>query len=187
MPALTLTHPEATPAQLKAALASTKERRISLRLLALTKLQEGKSVSAIAEFFGVHRTMIPAWVKRVNAKGLDGLADRSGRGRRHRLTDEQRAALRKVLAHPPTDAKLTGTLWTGKLLKQYIEREYSVTYGAGLTAMYRLLRQLGFTLQRPAKRYRGANPDKQAEFQAVVKKNLGHGQERAGYRGAGRG
>ncbi len=171
MPALALTHPEATPAQLHAALASTKEHRKQFRLLALLKLHEGKPISAIAEFFGVHRNTIPEWVKRVNAEGLVGLDEKPGRGRPARLTNEQRATIRDHLQRPPTDYGLTGNLWTGKLLKEHIATEFDVHYQ--LAAMYLLFKELGFTLQRPTKRYLGANPDKQAEFKAVVKKNLG--------------
>jgi len=171
MPALTLTHPEATSTQLKAALASTHERRKSLRLLALVNLQEGKSVSAIAEFFGVHRTTIPEWVQRVNAEGLAGLDEKPGRGRKSRLTDDQRTQLTADLKQSPHTFGFAGTLWTGKLLREHIATKFKVQYRLAL--MYLLFRELGFTLQRPAKQYLGSNPAKQAEFQAVVKKNLG--------------
>lgn len=170
MPALTLTHPEATPTQLKAALASTKEHRKQLRLLALLKLQEGKKISAIAEFFGVHRTTVPEWIKRVNAEGLAGLDERSGRGRPARLTNDQRVALRDQLQSPPSKYGLTGNLWTGKLLRDHIAAEFGVHYQ--LAAMYLLFKELGFTLQRPTKQHLGANPEQQAEFKALVKKNL---------------
>lgn len=174
MPALTLTHPEATSAQLKAALASTQERRKSLRLLALVNLQEGKSVSAIAEFFGVHRTTIHEWVKRVNVVGLVGLDEHPGRGRKSRLTDDQRMQLTADLQQSPRQFGFAGTLWTGKLLREHIATTFKVQYQLAL--MYLLFKELGFTLQRPAKKYLGSNPNKQTEFQAVVKKNLGHGQ-----------
>ena len=74
------------------------------------------------------------------------------------------AALRKR----PEDVGLTGTLWDGKTLSAYLERQFEVDLG--VRQCQRLFRQLGFRLRKPRPVLSHGDPT----LQAAYKKNSGH-------------
>jgi transposase len=54
---------------------------------------DGLAVPAIAAETGRHENTVRRWLHRFNAAGLDGLGDRSGAGRKRRITEAQRSAI----------------------------------------------------------------------------------------------
>ncbi len=54
---------------------------------------DGLAVPAIAAGTGRHENTVRRWLHRFNAAGLDGLGDRSGAGRKRRITEAQRPAI----------------------------------------------------------------------------------------------
>jgi transposase len=60
----------------------------------------GKRTSAIAAELGFHPQTVRERLTRFNAEGLDGLGDRPGGGRKHRLTEHERS---RVIALVGTD------------------------------------------------------------------------------------
>jgi len=65
-----------------------------IRANAILLSHEGQSVQAIASIHGVSRQTIAIWLKNWESKGLCGLLDKPGRGRRKKLPSE---AIPKVL------------------------------------------------------------------------------------------
>ncbi len=164
-----VTYPGLTLEKLRAELTNSPAGRRSIRLLALVGIMEGRQTQDVADFLKYERHAITDWVRRVNEEGLAGLADRPGRGRPARLTDDQRTSLREHLTQSPRSHGFDTNLWSGPVLRQHIARTFGVTYG--LTRLYGLLKELGFTLQRPTSRYLGAKPDHQVAFRQMAKKN----------------
>ena len=74
------------------------------------------------------------------------------------------AALRK----PPSDAGFDVALWDGKLVAEYIHREFSIRLGH--RQCQRMLHQLGFRLRKPRGIIGQADPVRREE----VKKNSSH-------------
>jgi len=54
---------------------------------------DGLAVPAIAAETGRHENTVRRWLHRFNAAGLDGLGDRSGAGRKRRITEAQRSGI----------------------------------------------------------------------------------------------
>ena len=97
--------------------------------------------------------LTPSWartiLKRWNAQGPDGLADRRAKsnGRKPALAAEQRAELATTLEQRPPD----GGLWSGPKLAAYIRRRWGV--GLSPQTGWQYLRRLGFTPQVPRPRH----------------------------------
>jgi transposase len=100
--------------------------------------------------------LTPAWVrtvlKRWNAEGPGGLADRrpARNGGRPKLSDEQQAALFEALQGRPAD----GGLWTGPKVAAYVRDRWGVTVRP--ETGWRWLTRLGFSLQVPRPKNPGA-------------------------------
>lgn len=62
---------------------------------------QGSSIAEIAAQLQCHPATVRQWVHRFNAEGLDGLDDRSGAGRKPRLTEAERSRIVALAATPP--------------------------------------------------------------------------------------
>ena len=62
---------------------------------------DGHRVPAIAGRLGCHEKTVRTWLRRFNAGGLDGLADRGGQGRTRRITEDERSRIIALVKHPP--------------------------------------------------------------------------------------
>ena len=111
----------------------------------LTRTPEPPAPAAVAARVG----LTPAWVrtplKRWNAEGPAGLADRRAvaNGGRHALSAEQQAALFEALQGQPDD----GGLWTGAKVAAYVRDRWGVEVYP--QTGWEWLRGLGFSSQVP--------------------------------------
>jgi transposase len=62
---------------------------------------DGRGVRAIAGQLGCHPKKVRRWLHRFNAAGICGLGDRPGAGRRRRITEAQRSAIRALARSAP--------------------------------------------------------------------------------------
>ncbi len=166
---LKINHPDVNLNSLHQELKRSREKQKVIRIITLIKLLKGKRVDETTQFLDIDRKCASNWVKRVNKEGLSGLGDKPGRGAKSRLTKKQRSILKNDLLHSPKDFGFSSNLWTGKIFKEHIKRKFDVSYE--LSTMYVLFYELGFTLQRPTRKYLGFKPEKQKEFKRELKKN----------------
>ena len=123
----------------------------------LTRTDTPPTPSQVASQVG----LTPAWVrtvlKRWNAEGPDGLADRRAatNGGRPELTAGQQAELDAALQRPAAD----GGLWTGPKVAAYVHGRWGVTVCK--QTGWEWLRELGFSLQVPRPRNPGAATEQQ--------------------------
>jgi transposase len=68
----------------------------------------GLRTTEIAEELGCHPKTVRRRLHRFNASGIDGLGDRSGSGRKPRLSEEERSRIIALLAQDPPGKLLTG-------------------------------------------------------------------------------
>jgi len=88
-------------AELRRLARREQDRAAAARMQAIAGALEGLSRAEAARLAGMERQALRDAVLRYNAEGLAGLHDRPRSGRRPRLDEEQRAALRQlVLAGP---------------------------------------------------------------------------------------
>src|ERR671917_1459634 len=134
------------PADLRRRAAREGDRRAALRLLAIANALEGMPRAEAARLAGMERQALRDAVLRYNAEGLAGLHDRPRSGRRPRLNEEQRAALRQLVLDGP-EVEATGvSAWTLAELCREVEGRWGVSYHPG--HMGKLMRRLGLSWQK---------------------------------------
>jgi transposase len=70
---------------------------------------QGLRTARIAEELGCHPKTVRKRLHRFNAKGIDGLGDRPGAGRKPRITEEERSKIIALVAKDPPGKLLTGS------------------------------------------------------------------------------
>jgi len=125
------------------------ERR---RLRAAKRLQRGWSQAEVARALGVHRQTVYRWATRLRTAEPAAL-QRAGRaGRKPRLNPAELRRIERGLKRGPQALGYETSLWTAPRVADLIERECSVNYHPG--HVWRILRQLGWSCQRPVGRAR---------------------------------
>ena len=66
-----------------------KHPRNKLRLLAMSHLQDGKTLLVVADLLKVHWKMVQAWIKRFREDGFDGLLESPRSGAPKKINEPQ--------------------------------------------------------------------------------------------------
>jgi transposase len=121
------------------------------RLRAFELKERGWKQTEIADALGVSEGAVSQWMKRATEEGVEGLKHKPPPGAAPRLSEEQRAKLAELLAHHDAETYgFRGKVWTCERVAELIHREFGVRYHPAHVS--RLLRALGFSLQKPARR-----------------------------------
>jgi transposase len=120
------------------------------RLRAWALHQEGWSGRAIAKALGVTPGAVSQWLKRARAGGAPALAHRMPPGSPSKLTAEQKTALVHLLEQGAKAHGFLGDVWTTKRVAAVIKHAFGVRYHPA--SMSRLLRELGWSVQKPIRR-----------------------------------
>ena len=105
----------------------------------------------IAVALGVSRAAVCQWVKAAReGGGIEALRPRPRLGGPAKLSAEQRAQIPGLLAHGAPAYGFGGDVWTAKRIASVIERTFGVRYHPDHVG--RLLRQAGWSVQRPIQR-----------------------------------
>lgn len=123
------------------------ERR---RLRAARLLEKGLAEAEVARRVGVHRQSVNRWHQQLLGEGRAALKYPGRAGRPPGLTEAQRVALQRELERGPEAQGYRTALWTLRRVAKLIEDEYGVRYSTG--HVWRVLRDLGFSCQRPTGR-----------------------------------
>ncbi len=124
--AVEITRKDLTPAQVRLASGRTRDARAARRMLAIALVLEGVDRKTAAESCGMDRQTLRDWVHRYNAEGLAGLANRPSRGRRPRLSPEQKAELVAWVETGPDPERDRVVRWRRIDLKRRLESEFGV-------------------------------------------------------------
>jgi len=120
------------------------------RLQAARLLRQGLRQSEVARRVGVHRQSVSRWAKQLATGGLTSLKKAGRSGRKPRLSPaDLRRIERKLKRGAEAQGYVTG-LWTAQRVGKLIEQECGVHYHP--SHVWRILRQLGWTAQRPSGR-----------------------------------
>jgi len=131
------------------------ERR---RLQAADLLKQGLSQSEVARRVGAHRQSVSEWAEILRTKGRKGLKKAGRAGRKPRLRAEDMRRIERGLKRGPEALGYGTSLWTSARVAHLIEQECGIRYAAGHA--WRILRQLGWSCQRPVGRALERDEDK---------------------------
>jgi transposase len=120
------------------------------RLRAWGLHQQGWRGKELAEALGVTEGAVSQWLKRAREQGVAALRHRMPPGPTPQLTVEQREQLPALLAYGAEAYGFLGDQWTTERVARVIQREFGVRYHPAHVS--RLLRQLGWSVQKPITR-----------------------------------
>lgn len=145
------------------------------RFLALQMHGQGLKQAQIAKALGVSEGAVSQWFKAVKEQGVEALKSHPAPGQTPLLSVEQKQQLAAMLEQNAEVFGFRGNFWSRGRVQKLIEEEFGVHYH--VSHMSRLLKQLGFSRQKPQKRARQQDPEAVAEWQQVrwpaLKKSAG--------------
>jgi transposase len=124
--------------------------------------RQGYKQTEIAQALGLSQGGVSHILARAQAGGEAALRQRKPPGAPARLNAEQKAELLEKLAQGAEAHGFAGQVWTCERIAQLIQREYSVSYHPDYIGP--LLRQLGWSVQRPVVRASQRNEEAIAQW-----------------------
>lgn len=120
----------------------------TMRQRAVKSVREGESPEDVARILGINRRTIYRWIAAFNDGGQNALLAKPVPGRPSVLSDEELAWLyRNIGEKTPQQFKLEYGLWTVRLIRHLIE--YHLGKKLSPATVHRVVRNLGFTPQKP--------------------------------------
>jgi len=144
----------------KAELKKIKEHKICFRLQAIIS-SSTHSLGQVSSILNVNRTTIWRWIKRFNNQGITGLRDRPRGHRLSKLGKNEQEQITRWLEESK-DSKGEEIYWTLPLLIQEINSVYGIQIGK--TALWNLVRKLGFRQKVPRPYHAKSDPKAQEAF-----------------------
>src|SRR6266404_1261223 len=123
-----------------------------IRIIAVKRVAEdGEAPSEVMKSLGLCRTSIYPWLRKVQDKGLEALAEKIAQGPEPKLNEKQRQQVKRwILGKDPRQYGFDFGLWSRRIVQALIEGKMKVELG--LTAVGRLLASLDITPQKPLRR-----------------------------------
>ena len=112
--------------------------------------QQGWWQKDIAAALGASRAAVCEWIKRGREGGVEALRTRPRPGGAAKLAVEQQAQIPALLARGAQAYGFRGDVWTAKRIAEVIWHTFGVRYHRDHVS--RLLRQAGWSVQRPIQR-----------------------------------
>jgi len=113
-------------------------------------LEKGYSQSEVARQVGAHRQSVSQWAAELREKGRAGLKKAGRAGRKPRLSAADLRKIERGLKCGPEALGYETGLWTTNRVTRLIEQECGIAYHP--SQAWRILRQLGWSCQRPTGR-----------------------------------
>jgi len=141
--------------------------------MAVTLYRRGLSVREVAEQVGCAPASVSRWNAAFERYGPEGLAAKPQSGGHARLARRQLDRLVRILLKGARAYGFSTELWTLRRVQHVIEQEFATSYHVG--HIWRVLRELGFTAQKPARRAReqdeaAVQAFREREWPAIKKK-----------------
>ena len=121
-------------------------------------LRQGVPQAEVARRVGVHRQSVSRWARQLQQGGLRALRKAGSKGRKPRLRPEDLRRIERGLKRGPQALGYETNLWTSWRVAHLIEHTCGVKYHS--SQAWRILRQLGWSCQRPTGRALERNEEK---------------------------
>jgi transposase len=125
------------------------------RRLAGRLLLEGRKIGEVAQIVAASESSVRRWRQAMREGGLEALQAKPHPGPKPRLNEKQKQRLVKILLTGPCKAGYRTDLWTCPRVAEVIVKKFGVRYHPA--HVWKLLRSLGWTAQKPEHRARERN------------------------------
>lgn len=113
--------------EIQVAAAAAPNHKTHLRYFVLRILLLGKvSKPNQCEMFALKLNTLNAWIRRLNARGPEGLRDQSPPGRPTKIPPAQQAAFKDLLRHPHVIGR---DFWTARVRHGHLAKEWQIEMG----------------------------------------------------------
>ena len=137
--------------------------RVAKRIHAVLLNHQRHSSGEIATLLDAPRSKVSLWLGQYEEHGWEALLEGHRSGRPGQLDAQQRQSLCAILDSGPVASGFVSGVWTSPMIARVIEEEYRVQYHPG--HVRKLLKDLGFSVQRPRKRLAKGDPVLQDRWQ----------------------
>jgi len=158
-----------TADSIKSLIRKDERYTIGLRFYAVYQVSKGQPSRKLKTLYNTSFKQITNWVHRFEKEGIEGLKDKAGRGRKDRLTIEQKQEIANLLKNEMLFKYGYNTAtWTGPLLILWIKKRYNIEYKKA--QIYNIIKATGFSFQKSKGIYPEADKEKQEFFKMALKK-----------------
>jgi len=133
--------------------------RVAKRIHAVTLNHDGMTSGEIAEVLDAPRSKVSQWLSGYEQYGFEALLEGQRSGRPDQLTDPQRVQLQDIIDSGPVAWGFLSGVWSAPMVARVISEEFGIAYCA--RHVRRLLHAWGFSVQRPRRKLKRANPAEQ--------------------------
>jgi transposase len=106
----------------------TRKQMEQRRQMAAEDLLAGMKQADVARKYGVNRSNVSRWAKRLVEEGNESLRMRKAKGRKSKLNSNQKKMLVEILVSGAKKYGYKTDLWTSKRVCKVIEKEFEVEY-----------------------------------------------------------
>jgi transposase len=136
------------------------------RFEALDLLKQGLSQAEVGGRLKAAQQTVSRWARQAREQGRESLRQAGRAGRKPQLAPDQRKALEAGLAAGPEALGYETPLWTCARVAHLIEERFGISYHPA--HVWKLLRQLGWSCQRPVGRALERNEAAIAEWKKLT-------------------
>lgn len=130
-----------------------------IRIRAVQRVVAGENPEAVIRVLGFHRSCIYQWLAAYREGGEKALKAKELEGRPSKLSVEQAQQLFDIIAQDtPLQHRFTFALWTIAIIRELIKNKFGI--GLSEVSVWRLLKRLGLSAQRPLFRAYQQDPEK---------------------------
>ncbi len=159
--------------ELQNALDNVDAKKPTQRLLAAIAYKNGVTQTELAEWYDVQRRTIYSWLKRLDTdESLEqAVSDDKRTGRKRKLSETQQEEFEETVHEPPSEIGIDAPAWTPALAQEFLEETYGVEYS--IPSCRRLLKEAGFSYQKPRRSAAESDKNEQEAFHEELKKSGG--------------
>ena len=156
--------------QLEHLYAQEKQAKAKTRLQCAILRKKGESQPFIAEMTGLPVTTVSGILRRLENRDVAACHAVKQQGQPRKLSAHQRKQLKKMVSGSPQKQGLPFVVWTTKLVQHIVHKKFGVSYV--MMQIHRILKSLGFSMQKPRPHHLKANKRLQAQFKKKFGKDF---------------
>ena len=137
--------------------------RVARRIHAVLLNHQEHTSGEIAQLLEAPRSKVSLWLSQYESYGWEALLEGHRSGRPRELNSAQFSQLDDIIDSGPVAYGFTSGVWTSPMIGRVIEEEFAVRYHSG--HVRKLLKGVGFSVQRPRRKLTKADPVEQDRWQ----------------------